>query len=367
MISNKNIIFYSDISSILSQKRALAIQSLGYNVFCISPKLEKDIPNLTIYSLNIKQYPPLFRECIFIIFFIFHFIRIKPKCIHIHWAAIGLQGVLLMYLSPLVVTVMGGDVLEDQGQLTVFRKWCLRRLLKKAKAVTVKSEFLGKEVEKYGVSQDKTHVINWGVDVDLINTISVSHITKNLLYKDKFILFSPRLCQPLYNIDKIIESYLVFEKQCPDSLLLISEFMADARYLRLLKKKVVSSGLDQKILFLGAIAWNDMIGYYKVSDSVVSIPDSDGFPQTIIEAMACGCFPIIGDLPQYSEHIQNKTSGLLVDFNKENRLADAFEWVYYHATDVNDIVKKNINYCKDTFCSIEQLKHLDMIYQEVLE
>ncbi|RAP34054.1 hypothetical protein DID75_00320 [Candidatus Marinamargulisbacteria bacterium SCGC AG-410-N11] len=366
MTKIKNIIFYSDISSVLSQKRALAIQSLGYNVFCISPKPEKDIPNLTIHSLNVKQYPPIFRECIFIIFFIFYFIRIKPKFIHIHWAAIGLQSFLLMYLAPLVVTVMGGDVLEDQGQLTFFRKWCLKRLLNKAKAVTVKSEFLAKEVEKYGVLKENIHVINWGIDFDLIDNISVNHITQSSRFKDQFILFSPRLCQPLYNIDKIVESYIVFEKQYPNSLLLISEFMADADYLRVLKKKVASSGLGKKVLFLGSIPWNDMIGYYKVSDCVVSIPNSDGFPQTIIEAMACGCFPIMGNLDQYSEHITHSNSGYLVDLEEETSLLAAFKWVYNLSKEKSEIVEKNMKYCKEIFDSKAQLGKLARIYNDII-
>ena len=46
---------------------------------------------------------------------------------------------------------------------------------------------------------------------------------------------------------------------------------------------------------------------------VVSPTTHDGTPNTLLEAMACGCFPVAGDLESIREWIENGRNGLLVD------------------------------------------------------
>jgi glycosyltransferase involved in cell wall biosynthesis len=54
----------------------------------------------------------------------------------------------------------------------------------------------------------------------------------------------------------------------------------------------------------------------------VSPSTHDGTPNTLLEAMACGCFPIAGDLESLREWITPGVNGLLVD-PEIRALADA--------------------------------------------
>ena len=55
----------------------------------------------------------------------------------------------------------------------------------------------------------------------------------------------------------------------------------------------------------------------------VSPTTHDGTPNTLLEAMACGCFPVAGDLEPLREWITPGENGLLVDPTQPQSLAQA--------------------------------------------
>ena len=59
----------------------------------------------------------------------------------------------------------------------------------------------------------------------------------------------------------------------------------------------------------------------------------DGTPNTLLEGIACGCFPIAGDLESIREWITPNENGLLFDSNSPQSIADAI---------INAIENKNL-------------------------
>jgi glycosyltransferase involved in cell wall biosynthesis len=51
---------------------------------------------------------------------------------------------------------------------------------------------------------------------------------------------------------------------------------------------------------------------------MVMVPQSDGMPNTLWEAMACGALPVLNRLPQYIEIIEDGINGLLVEPEPED-------------------------------------------------
>ncbi len=51
----------------------------------------------------------------------------------------------------------------------------------------------------------------------------------------------------------------------------------------------------------------------------------DGTPNSLLEAMACGCLPIVGDIESMREWITPGVNGLLVDSNQAQSLAEAVQ------------------------------------------
>ncbi len=62
---------------------------------------------------------------------------------------------------------------------------------------------------------------------------------------------------------------------------------------------------------------------FRGSQIVTSITTHDGTPNTLLEALACGCFPIVGDIDSLREWITPGVNGFLVDPTDPDELAKA--------------------------------------------
>jgi glycosyltransferase involved in cell wall biosynthesis len=66
-----------------------------------------------------------------------------------------------------------------------------------------------------------------------------------------------------------------------------------------------------------------MADLFRRAQVVVSASTHDGTPNTLLEAMACGCFPVAGDLESLREWITPGVNGLLIDPGDPQALAEA--------------------------------------------
>jgi glycosyltransferase involved in cell wall biosynthesis len=67
----------------------------------------------------------------------------------------------------------------------------------------------------------------------------------------------------------------------------------------------------------------DMANVYRRAQILVSPSIHDGTPNTLLEGMACGCFPTAGDLESIREWITPNENGLLFDSTNPPSIADA--------------------------------------------
>jgi glycosyltransferase involved in cell wall biosynthesis len=67
----------------------------------------------------------------------------------------------------------------------------------------------------------------------------------------------------------------------------------------------------------------ELAGLFRAAQVVVSPTTHDGTPNSLLEAMACGCFPVAGDLESIREWITPPKNGLLFDAADPQALADA--------------------------------------------
>jgi glycosyltransferase involved in cell wall biosynthesis len=85
------------------------------------------------------------------------------------------------------------------------------------------------------------------------------------------------------------------------------------------------SGLQGCIRLLPKLEAADMAAVFQRSLVSVSPTQHDGTPNTLLEAMACGAFPVCGDLESIREWIDNGVNGSLVDPTDAQALAGAIE------------------------------------------
>lgn len=86
---------------------------------------------------------------------------------------------------------------------------------------------------------------------------------------------------------------------------------------------VLEKGIGDKVELLPPQTRQQMAELFKGVQISLSITTHDGTPNTLLEAMACGCFPIAGDIESLREWITPGVNGLLVDPGDPAALAAA--------------------------------------------
>lgn len=81
--------------------------------------------------------------------------------------------------------------------------------------------------------------------------------------------------------------------------------------------------LENNVELLSLVPHGQMADLFRQSHIVVSPSTHDGTPNTLLEAMACGCFPVAGDIESINEWLTNGENSLLVDPSDPQMLAQA--------------------------------------------
>ncbi len=82
-------------------------------------------------------------------------------------------------------------------------------------------------------------------------------------------------------------------------------------------------GIEHAVQLNPPLSHAQMGDVFRGAQIVVSPSIHDGTPNSLLEGMACGCFPIAGDLESIREWITPGQNGLLVDPNNPQAIADA--------------------------------------------
>ncbi len=111
---------------------------------------------------------------------------------------------------------------------------------------------------------------------------------------------------------------LVIEKS-PDEHFICPAMRPEAQA----EKWVRELGIGEKVDLLPAQSRQQMADLFRQAQITVSVTTHDGTPNTLLEAMACGSFPIVGDIEALREWITHGVNGLLVDPGDPKALAEA--------------------------------------------
>ncbi len=86
---------------------------------------------------------------------------------------------------------------------------------------------------------------------------------------------------------------------------------------------VETLGISQSVELLPLIPRSKVANLFRQAQVVVSPSTHDGTPNTLLEAMASGCFPVVGDIEPLREWITQGENGFLIDPADPQILADA--------------------------------------------
>ncbi|MGC8855857.1 MAG: glycosyltransferase family 4 protein [Anaerolineae bacterium] len=133
------------------------------------------------------------------------------------------------------------------------------------------------------------------------------------------IIVNPRGFRAYVRNDTFFQAIPLVLEQRPEARFLCPAMANEPEALRWLEKLHIAHAVQ----LLPALPHAQMAKIFRQAQIVISPSAHDGTPNSLLEGMACGCFPIAGDLESLREWITPGENGLLVDTNDPRSLAQA--------------------------------------------
>jgi len=247
--------------------------------------------------------------------------EIRPDLIHaLRLPFEGMLAAAAPRQCPLIVSIWGNDLtLHAHGSMLMGS--LTRRTLQRADGLiadTARDIRLGYE---WGFAPGKPTLVvpgGGGIRLEDMNTKLESGMLPEEL-PDVPIVINPRGQRPgSLRQDVFFQSIPLVLEKIPQTLFICPPLSGDAesehwvKSLRIRSNTKLWPRLNQSQLWL----------LFKKGRVFVSPSIHDGTPNSMLEAMACGCFPVVGDIESMREWVTPGVNGLLVDAASPRALAN---------------------------------------------
>lgn len=212
---------------------------------------------------------------------------LDPNVVYATWAyPDGLAAVQLCKQLglPVAVKVCGSDI--HQLDLYPARIAGTVHALVNADAVVAVSTDLSRKVVELGADKSKVHVVYNGVDSDLFCPGCRFQARERLgLASDKQTLLFVGNLVPVKGLDILLGACSKLANRAPSFQ---CHIIGDGPLRSTLERTALHAGLTHSVIFHGAKPQSELPDWYRAADIVVLPSYSEGIPNVLLEASACG-------------------------------------------------------------------------------
>ncbi len=166
----------------------------------------------------------------------------------------------------------------------------------------------------------------WGLGVDKPTLVTPGNggIISDVFYPPlkpvtNPVIINPRGFRSYVKNEAFFKSIPLVLAKHSDALFIFSSMQGEAQALQWMK----DFKIEHAVQLNPPLSHTQMGDVFRGAQIVVSPSIHDGTPNSLLEGMACGCFPIAGDLESIREWITPGQNGLLIDPNNPQSIADA--------------------------------------------
>ena len=254
-------------------------------------------------------------------------LRMSPDIVHA--MRIPFEGILAAKASPrkypLLISVWGNDftLFANKNPLVARQT---REATNRADALHCDCRRdLNLAREHWGFHPQKPAVVlpgAGGVQSAFFETeeMACSNLRKELNIPDTApVIFNPRGFREYVRNDVLFNAIPIVLRQVPQAVFLCSGMESNP----VAQKWVRQNSIEENVRLLPSVPHERMADLFHLADISVSPSEHDGTPNTLLEAMACGCFPVAGGIESVREWIVDGENGLLCDQSSPASLAQA--------------------------------------------
>jgi glycosyltransferase involved in cell wall biosynthesis len=253
--------------------------------------------------------------------------QVQPELVHaMRIPYEGMLAALANLTAPLLVSVWGNDF-TLHARSTPWMGWLTRQTLLQADALHADCQRDVHLAHTWGFGVDKPAIVlpgAGGIRLDLFYPAEsgLNGFAKPIELDEGEIIpvvINPRGIRTYVRNDIFFQAVPLVLARRPGVRFLCPNMAGEAQAMRW----VAETGCASQVELLPHQTRAEMAALFRKSAVVVSPSTHDGTPNTLLEAMACGCFPVVGDIESLREWITPGVNGMLVDPADANALARA--------------------------------------------
>src|SRR5688572_673345 len=214
---------------------------------------------------------------------------------------------------PFLVSVWGNDFTLHAPSTPLMKSYT-KRVMKTVNALHADTERDIRLAHQWGLGEDKLTFGapgNGGVRNDIF------YLPEELVKNP--VVINPRGVRPYVRNDSFFKAIPIVLAKRTDAKFICTSMQGETQAMKWIDELNISHAVE----LLPAIPFEKMGDLFRSAQIVVSPSIHDGTPNSLIEAMACGCFPVAGDLESIREWITHGQNGLLFDTSDPQSIADA--------------------------------------------
>lgn len=297
---NNKIALVGNADSIHFVRYVNFIKKLNYDVYVISPVrsaiVKVDLLVVDYYSKNLIKK---IKSTVNVVRFV------KSKNLnYVHYHFFSYPSIEALFINIIqYATIWGGDIFyverfKGHKLIKQIKRLILKLMFSRITKVFTHSKYVQKYLKKeYKIPEYKIHLFPF-----LSSEISIRKIVKQHLMpftlEDKHIVLSPRAIKPLYNIMKIIDSFVQLPK---DYILILKNYVPKSDYYRKVIERIHSLKVEDRVFILDNLNEEENRYLVELADVVISLASSDMISISIIEALQNYKPVVLFRLPSYEE------------------------------------------------------------------
>ncbi len=309
-IDKPRLLLMGDARQVHLKRWATYFTEAGYDVLSLSLehtdnypgeirfiRMPSFLPRAFLYTLSVPAIKNITR-------------RFNPHIVNAHFVPnYGLIASLIAR-KPWVLSTWGSDIMTDPGK-SPFHRMRTGYVLRNATRITSDAQVMTEKIESMGIPKELIVTFPYGVDRAFFY-----RRTEPLEGGPR--ILSNRKLEPVYSISTLIDAFPAIREAYHQATLTVA---GDGKLRSELASRSDLSIARRAIVFVGDVDHERMPALLRDHHIYVSMSLSDTTSVSLLEAMACGLFPVVSDIPANREWVEDGVNGRLVPVQQPMTLA----------------------------------------------
>ena len=261
-------------------------------------------------------------------------------------------------IEPIAIAQQGiTDLWPNNSPLYIFKKMLQDYAFKKADLIHAWGKVMADHMVESNVDMTKVMVLPKGINLDFFKFKET--------HDDTMIhAIVTRALEPEYKHEIILKAFSIVKKnKIPFKLTIVG----DGTELKRLKHLAKELDIENEVDFAGRINNNDIPIFLQNSNFYISMPITEGVSASLFEAMACGSFPIVSDLPGNRSWITEKVNGILAPSENHIKLAEELQWAFNNSVITKKAILENRKFVEENANYKTNMKKIACTYNDLIK